>query len=86
MSRIIDSLVTDRLVLRETASADARRATVQITARGRDVAISAVPAIGEPLRRAFAGLDRDTFAALDKILRALVLSFDRAIEHDRSVA
>ena len=86
MSRIVDNLVSDGLVLRETASVDARRASVQITARGREVARSAVPVLAAPLRRAFEGLDPDSFAALDTLLRTLVASFDTAIATDRNAA
>lgn len=86
MSRIVDNLVSDGLVLREAASADARRASIQITPHGREVARSAVPDLAGPLRAAFAGLDREGLAALDTLLRELVASFDTAIATDRNAA
>lgn len=86
MSRIIDSLVSEGLVLRETSAGDARRATVQISARGREAARSAVPVLAEPLRQAFAGLGGSDLATLDRLLRELVASFDAAIASDRRAA
>ena len=86
MSRIVDNLVSDGLILRETVSNDARRATLQITERGREVVRSAVPLLADPLHRAFAGLDRKSLAMLGQLLRSLVASFDAAIVSDRKAA
>ena len=86
MTRIIDVLVAEKLVLRSAGKADARRAVVQITPHGRDVAATAMPRLIVPLRAAFADLDRDEFALLDTLLRKLVISFDKAHAAERSAA
>lgn len=86
MTRILETLVTDKLVLRTAGIDDARRAVVQITPHGRAVAEAAMPKLTAPLRSAFADLNRDEFAQLDALLRKLVLSFDKAVSAERGAA
>lgn len=78
MTRILDGLVDDNLVLRAGEVRDARRSVIQITARGRDVASEAVPALAEPLRAAFADLEAEEMDQLEGLLRKLIRSFDKS--------
>lgn len=84
MSRILDSLSAEGLVLREVSAVDARRAIVRITAKGQERAESALPLLAAPIRTAFADLTRDEFAGLDRLLRRVVQSFDRASQERMS--
>jgi len=77
MTRILDALLTDGLVSRTVEARDGRRHAIQITATGRQIAIEAVPALIEPLKRAFSGLGPDELATLDRLLRKAIVSFDR---------
>lgn len=78
MTRILDSLVADGLATRAVESRDARRYAICITARGRKMATQAVPKLVAPLQRAFSGLSPAEFAALDKLLRKAIVSFDKS--------
>lgn len=78
MTRILGELLADDLVTRTEEERDARRAAVQITPRGREVAMDAVPRLAEPLRLAFADLGDAEAAQLDVLLRKLVRSLDKS--------
>jgi MarR family transcriptional repressor of emrRAB len=77
MTRILDQLIADKLVLRSSETRDARRAIIQITPRGRSRAEAAMPRLADPLRAAFSDLDRDEFAQLEALLRKAIKSFDK---------
>ena len=78
MTRILDGLVQDSLVLRAGEVRDARRSVVQITACGREVASQALPALAEPLCAAFADLEACEMDQLEGLLRKLIRSFDKS--------
>jgi MarR family transcriptional repressor of emrRAB len=77
MTRILDTLASDRLVSRNVEERDARRQIVRITAEGRRNVSDAAPKLAEPLRRAFSGLDAEEFSQLDHLLRKVIRSFDQ---------
>lgn len=84
MTRILDILVADQLVLRTAEARDARRSVVQITAQGRAVVESAVPQLAGPLVNAFddlTGAEMETLAAL---LRKVTRSFDQGAQPMRA--
>lgn len=78
MTRILDALVADKLVLRASDTQDARRAVIQITPQGREIATSAMPRLVEPLTSAFSDLSVEEFAQLGVLLRKIIKSFDKA--------
>jgi len=84
MTRILDMLVADELVLRASEIRDARRSVVQITVRGREVAEAAVPRLVEPLTRAFEGLTVIEMGTLADLLRKATLSFDKGAQPMRA--
>jgi len=86
MTRILDELVADKLVLRATSAQDARRSVIQITAHGRAVATDAVPRLEEPLRQAFDTLEPAEFAMLESLLRKTIRSFDKGAQPLRAKA
>jgi len=77
MTRILDSLVSERLVSRALEERDGRRYVIQITRAGRKAATDAVVRLAEPLRLAFSDLSGEEFAQLDALLRKLIKSFDK---------
>lgn len=77
MTKILDSLVTDGLVIRAAEPRDARRFVIRITPEGRKRTTQAAPQLIEPLQRAFSGLSADEFSMLDKLLRKAIVSFDK---------
>ena len=78
MTRILDSLVNDKLVARSIEARDARRHLIRITPAGRKTAIKAVPKMIEPLKRAFSDLSPDELARLEELLRKVIVSFDKS--------
>jgi len=77
MTRILERLVQEGLVSREFETRDARRHLIQVTAKGRQLTMSNVPNLAEPLRHAFSDLTPDEFAMLGTLLRKAILSFDK---------
>ncbi|MDB5577842.1 MAG: MarR family transcriptional regulator [Bradyrhizobium sp.] len=86
MTRILDALIADKLVLRSSEGRDARRAVIQVTPQGRAIADRAIPRIVEPLRIAFSDLSRDEFAQLETLLRKAIKSFDKGAQPLRATA
>lgn len=80
ITRILESLVEDQLVSRAVEDHDARRHLIRITPKGKRLASSAVPMLAEPIKRAFSGLDAEELQLLDKLLRKMILSFDKGGE------
>lgn len=79
MSRIIETLANDGLVLRLSDADDARRATVRITPRGREAAAAATVQLADPLKQAFGDLTPSEFAQLSFLLRKVSHSFDKGV-------
>lgn len=79
MSRIIEALASDGLVLRLSDAADARRATVQVTAKGRGAAEAATVQLADPLKQAFSDLTPDEFTQFAHLLRKVSHSFDKGV-------
>lgn len=77
MSRIIETLAGDGLVVRLSEADDARRATVRITGKGREAAAAATVQLADPLKLAFSDLTPDEFARLAGLLRKVSHSFDK---------
>lgn len=77
MTRILDALVADKLVIRASDVVDARRSLIQITGQGREMATSAMPRLAEPLTSAFSDLSAEEFALLGTLLRKIIKSFDK---------
>ena len=77
MTRILDSLVSDKLVSRSS-----RRAmhddTLSASPRRAKAAIKAVPKMIEPLKRAFSDLSPDELARLEELLRKVIVFFDKS--------
>lgn len=86
MTRIVDELMEDGYVTRTTASRDARRQQVSITAAGRRKVRETVPRMAEPLQVAFSGLSEPEFKLLNELLRKLIISFDRSAHALRAAA
>jgi MarR family transcriptional repressor of emrRAB len=86
MTRIIEELVQDGWVERTIASRDARRHVIEITAAGRHKVNCTVPGIAEPINRAFCDLTDDEMALLSKLLRKLIVSFDKGACREHEVA
>ncbi|RJF89414.1 MarR family transcriptional regulator [Oleomonas cavernae] len=86
MTRILDALVAEGLIVRAVAERDARRYSVAITPAGRDAAERAVPRLAGPLERAFSGLSPEELGTLDRLLRKAVVSFDKSARPFKSVA
>lgn len=86
MTRILEELTEDGWVERSVAARDGRRQVIAITAAGRRKVRDTVPRIADPIQRAFSGLSGEEFALLDKLLRKLILSFDKGANEQRAVA
>lgn len=86
MTRILEELLQDGWIERSVEPRDGRRHVIAITAAGRLKVRDTVPRIVEPIERAFSSLDRDEIALLDKLLRKLILSFDKGAGELRAVA
>src|SRR5271157_5480460 len=78
MTRILDTLATEKFINRLPEERDGRRSVVQITAAGRKAATAAAPKLAEPLQRAFSDLTPEEFAQLDALLRKVIMSFDKS--------
>lgn len=78
MTRILESLVKDGWVSRRVEPTDGRRHLIEITPKGRDLAMTTVPRISDPLQRAFAPFTPDQMDHLAIALEAVILSFDKA--------
>lgn len=86
MTRILDALVADQLVVRLVEERDARRLVVAITPAGRKTAEEAVPRLATPLKLAFSGLSPEELSILDRLLRKAIISFDKTTQPFQSVA
>ena len=86
MTRIVRELEDQGCVTRTPSPRDRRRQVVTITAAGRRRVKEIVPRIATPLREAFAGLSESESAMLNRLLRRLVVSFDRGLNELKSAA
>ena len=86
MTRLIEELVEDGYVVRSIDPRDARRHVISITPAGRGKALKTAPQLSEPIERAFSDLDAKEFAVLEKILRKLIVSLDKAPRALRAAA
>ena len=77
MTRVLDGLIEEGLVQRASSIRDARRAVIQITPGGREMAMNALPRLEQPLKRAFEDLSPDEFATMDRLLRKVIRAFDK---------
>lgn len=78
MSRVLVDLEKEGYVRREAGVLDGRRSVIVLTKRGREVVSRLTPSIADPVANAFAELDDDEQAVLDKLLRKAIVSFDEA--------
>ena len=81
MTRILDGLSRDGLIVRSAESQDARRLTVSVTSKGRKAIKSAVPRLVIPLKQAFSGLTNQEFSKLSELLKKAIVSFDKGSTH-----
>lgn len=86
MTRILDLLVADKLVLRTAETRDARRSLVQITPQGRSIAEASIPQLADPLTRAFEDLTAAEMETLAALLRKATRSFDKGVQPMRATA
>ncbi len=86
MTRILKQLEADGWISREVSPRDGRRYVIAITDAGRDKVDDTVPRIAEPIERAFADLSADEMAALDGLLRKLIISFDKGARAQAAAA
>lgn len=86
MTRIVGELEGLGHVRRTPSARDGRRQVVAITPQGRRTVRETVPQIAQPLREAFSGLSPAEMATLNRLLRRLVVSFDRGLQEFRNVA
>jgi MarR family transcriptional repressor of emrRAB len=86
MTRILEELVQDGWVSRRVSPRDARRHVIAITQAGRAKVHDTVPRIAEPIRRAFSDLAEAELALLNKLLRKLIVSFDKGAGEMRAAA
>lgn len=77
MTRILNNLEKHGLAEREVEARDGRRHIIKITAAGRQAVDETVPRMIEPLLEGFGELDEQEQAELDRLLRKLILSFDK---------
>jgi MarR family transcriptional regulator, negative regulator of the multidrug operon emrRAB len=76
MTRILEFLERDGLASRTVELRDARRHVIEITEKGRNASVLAVPQMAAPLKCAFAGLSPKEFANLTELLQKVATSFD----------
>jgi MarR family transcriptional repressor of emrRAB len=81
MTRILDELSRDGLIVRSAESQDGRRLTVAVTTKGRKAIKSAVPRLALPLMQAFSGLTHQEFSKLSELLKKAIVSFDKGSTH-----
>lgn len=86
MTRVLDDLIVESLVQRASSIRDARRAVIQITPKGREMAMIALPRLEQPLRRAFEDLSPDEFTTMDRLLRKVIRAFDKGAQPLRATA
>jgi MarR family transcriptional repressor of emrRAB len=86
MSRILEELERDGWVGRTVALRDGRRHVIAISAAGRRKVRDTVPRLAEPILRAFSDFGADELALLNRLLRKLILSFDKGAGELRAVA
>lgn len=86
MTRILEDLVKDGWIERRVAPRDGRRQIISITEAGRSKVSETVPQIAMPIERAFSDLSAEEIALLDKLLRKLVVSFDKGAAAIRAAA
>ena len=77
MTRILRELEEDGWISRQTSNRDSRRHVIAITDTGRLKVDETVPRIARPINRAFADLSEEEMAAFDKLLRKVIVSFDK---------
>lgn len=78
MSRVIVELEKEGYASREAGALDGRRSVITITKRGRDIVKKLTPSVAGPAANAFADLDDEEQAVLDRLLRKAIVSFDEA--------
>lgn len=71
MSKLMDGLVARKLVLREFDTADRRRVTLKLTARGHTILASARAATHSYLAETLSALDPATLATIESAMLAL---------------
>ncbi len=86
MTRILRELEQQGMVKRAPSPRDGRRQVVTISALGRRRVKETVPQIAGPVRGAFAGLSESETATLNRLLRRLVVSFDRGLHELKNAA
>lgn len=79
MTRILNNLEQDGLAEREIEARDGRRHIIRITKAGREAVDQTVPRMVQPLLEGFGELDTEEQAELDRLLRKLILSFDKDV-------
>jgi MarR family transcriptional regulator, negative regulator of the multidrug operon emrRAB len=77
MTRILEELADDGWIVRRAAPRDARRQIISITVAGRRKVGDTIPRMAEPIQRAFSDLSAEEFVVLGKLLRKLIVSFDK---------
>ncbi len=86
MTRILEELRRDGWIERAVTSRDARRHVISVSPAGRDKVRATVPLVAEPIRRAFSDLGPEELAVLGKLVRRLILSFDKGAASAEAVA
>ena len=77
ITRLLEQLEREGWIERAASERDGRRQVVAITPAGRTKVDGTVPQIAAPIERAFSDLDAGDLAELDRLLRKLVVSFDK---------
>lgn len=78
MSRVLADLEKEGYVSRDSGLLDGRRSVITITKRGKDVVKKLTPSVAGPVANAFADLEPEEQAELDRLLRKAIVSFDEA--------
>ncbi|MBA4285097.1 MAG: hypothetical protein C0434_06150 [Xanthomonadaceae bacterium] len=86
MTRLLEELVDDGYIVRSIDPRDARRHVISITPAGRVKALDTAPLLREPIENAFSDLDAEEFAVLERVLRKLIVSLDKAPRSLRAAA
>lgn len=86
MTRLLEELLDDGFVTRAIDPRDARRHVITITDAGRAKALDTAPRLREPIERAFSDLTAEEFALLERVLRKLIVSLDKAPQQSREPA
>lgn len=86
MTRLLEELLQDGYIARSVDPRDARRHVISITPAGRAKALETAPQLHEPIERAFSDLDAQEFEMLERVLRKLIVSLDKAPRSLRAAA